>query len=526
MTDSKIASTRQLLATGIPPRDVAKTLVSPSQPSTDGSPPGPGNSPPVRIAQDRRNRVHQHRGADECDLRVGPQPYRALYSVFEVTRIDQANGGRYHLETDPFWGCTMLRSRLFRSIGLLISPMLVLPFPTTSSANERGASRYLLSESCERIKNDRQVLTEDDDPELRARGEKLTSAIASVRGVRGLLLLTDSTFRLIVGPDFVPPTDGWAKDLGIEVVTSCIPDQFIDLARSEISKLALANNPKGYTSVGYSPVSDSVEAFSTALSDSEMDRAVSSAFKGDSADWWLSLYTGVDGGPAFRSADVANHFGGSKIVILKNFPGGNKICSSGFYVTSPYGPFMLTAKHCSLDQNGVPKIGYPVANGVPSNTGSSSFGSIAAVAGSGLDFALINGSTYAGRTYSFTDDTSSRPVFGTVGYNLIDSFCNYGHVTRRRCAGVWILSALITYDGEQHDLTVSQDQCAPTGSPLADFGDSGGPIVREVTLGKVNAAGMMVTKGSYSIPGGLMCTRGDERWSTMAATFGLSIVNG
>jgi hypothetical protein len=323
--------------------------------------------------------------------------------------------------------------------------------------------------------------------------EALSATYDKIAGVRGILFDSAGAPTLVVSPD----SERSALPNGVGVLTSCVTDQSLAETIRVVTATKLIDEQ--FISVGYNPYTDKIAVISSLPVD-EINRDLPNPDD-----------VAVSSGSAARTGrndDGPPHYSGARLV----FPGGQ--CSSGFYATSGYGPFMLTAGHCG-------NLYDAVSNG----TGSSSFGSVAARSFPNPDLMIINGSTYAGRVYNAANTTSNTGVSGSGDPSLGVSYCNFGSFILLACSNYNILSTQYCDTGGcTNNLAYTERACA--WGPVVQSGDSGGAVGANLSSGKVGARGIVIAGGSFTDAKGCHYVRWDHKWSTIAATYGLTIVNG
>ena len=203
---------------------------------------------------------------------------------------------------------------------------------------------------------------------------------------------------------------------------------------------------------------------------------------------------------ATRLSDSTPHWGGASIT------NGGGTCSSGMSVKNSAGTrFMVTAGHCFLAGQAVRSPGSPyyawgtVVNRAPFPT---------------WDMELIGGSSYG--NYAYTGPVVSngfKPFLGAadpvVGFN---NYCHSGQTSGEGCG-----HTVTGLNGQFCDAA----GCTPglityTGGPMIQPGDSGSPFYVYAGTSGIHARGINI---AYS--GSTMFA---EKWSTIAARFGVTIV--
>lgn len=371
-------------------------------------------------------------------------------------------------------------------IAALIMPAIQSGKATAGPAINGGCAREVVGNIASDLE-----LTGDDA----LRAEKLTSSLENDAGFLALVPQRSGGFMLISEPDFVDGLQKSVADPSVSVVPSCIASGTVAAAKAAASRLSYDKGE--FSGVHYNPYTDEIVVLSSnvqRLREAVSSDAVAAKLATDS-DLSFVAQSSADASRLGRTADTAPHWAGANIIV------GGAGCSSGFYVSSGFGPFMLTAGHCGA-------VGSSVTNG----TGSSSFGTIAARAFPDPDIEIMNGATYSGRVYSANDNTSNKAVFGSSNPSLNVTYCQYGAQSRRVCGAYSNLSAQFC------DVSGCTNNLAFTTQSGAIPGDSGGAVGIELSNGKIGARGTVVAGGAAQ--------RYDQKWGTIAATFGLTIVNG
>lgn len=232
---------------------------------------------------------------------------------------------------------------------------------------------------------------------------------SGVEGVRAVVFDADANPTVIAVPDAPRPETGYPT------LTSCVRDQDIDTVDDAITGLDVEGEE--FVAAGYSPYADRID-IRTSLD----PRVVADALPASLTDRHIRIRQ-ANASRADRRWDYAAHYAGARI----NDGSGGYECSSGFHVwSSAYGPFMLSAGHCS---SGVSQV---------FNNGDNSqyFGTVSAYSFPNPDLLMMNGSTYVGRTYSEPNQTGWARVEGASnpGYNV--SYCNNGANSRETCSNL------------------------------------------------------------------------------------------
>ncbi len=318
-----------------------------------------------------------------------------------------------------------------------------------------------------------------------------------VHGVRAVVFDSDGNPTVVVTPDVPRPALAYA------MLVSCVRDQDLAAVDEGIAAISLIDDQ--FVSAGYSPFTDRIQVV-TNLDPKAIAAALPYAMPGRQMS--------VDNAKASRADrrwDFAQHYAGAQI---NDGSSSGYDCSSGFYVWSAaYGPFMLSAGHCSW---GVPQV---------FNNGNNSqyFGTVAARSFPNPDLLIMNGSTYIGRTYSGPDQTTWARVEGASNPTYSISYCNNGASSLETCSN--LSNSVSTYcdaSGCTTDLAYHERACA--WGPIAAGGDSGGPVTYHKANGRQQAKGIVIAEGS----GGTPCAyrMWYHKWTTISNIWGLSIVNG
>lgn len=204
---------------------------------------------------------------------------------------------------------------------------------------------------------------------------------------------------------------------------------------------------------------------------------------------------------ASRLSDSTPHWGGASIT------NGSGTCSSGMSVKNSAGTrFMVTAGHCFLAGQAIRSPGSPyyawgtVVNRAPFPT---------------WDMELLGGSSYGNRAYTGPVVANGNKPFLGAGDPVV-GFANYCH------------SGQTSGEGCGHKVTGLNGQfcdaagCTPglityTGGPMIKPGDSGSPFY--VYAG--DSSGIYARGINIAYSGSTMFA---EKWSTIAARFGVTIV--
>ena len=201
-----------------------------------------------------------------------------------------------------------------------------------------------------------------------------------------------------------------------------------------------------------------------------------------------------------RDADPAPHRGGSSIVNAQQ----TRLCSSGFSVhrAADGKDYMLTAGHCF--SNGQAVFG---ADGV-------AWGTVQWRAQfPAKDMEMIGGKTYRGQIYGGNGTGTARNVVGAGDGTIGSTYCQSGTVSTETCNHV-LQSNSATYCDDTDPPLCTTGMATYTNGGTG--GDSGGPYYLKYANGTVSARGIIIAvSGSYGYA---------HKWSTLASTFGVTIV--
>jgi hypothetical protein len=286
-----------------------------------------------------------------------------------------------------------------------------------------------------------------------------------------------------------------AAKLNAEVVPSCIDIQVLDEAWVRAAKAKYVEGE--FTSVGYDPRTDTVAVITT-MNPLE--------FQFPNQD--DVTLTPMARGSVLRLGrldDVSPYKGGGRIITADGQP-----CSTGFYVnSSTFGTVMVTSGHCA-DANGE-----TILNG-------NMIHSLGTIEGRQLpnpDLALIDGRTYLARSFAWEDNSTLKSVANSANPLTGTYYCNLGSFSQRVCSTYSSLNMqFCDVEGCTTGLAFTSQHCQY--GPLAEGGDSGGGIVRELADAKIGARGIVVAGGQS----GDYCVRYDHRWSTVASTYSATIM--
>lgn len=334
---------------------------------------------------------------------------------------------------------------------------------------------------------------------LADRAEALTAELER-QGVRAVVF--DATARPTVIVDRTFDT----TQVGYATLVSCVSDAELDSVRARLRTLNLAKGES--IGFGYDIRHDRIDI------DTSLDeRAIRIALPEPLADSDLVHVARIGLERLSRSSDQSPHRGGAH---TNGAEGG---CSSGFPIKHPsFGNSILTAGHCGA-------CGTNVANGNYSD----SFGTVIQnpyrpdLGNVEYDFAVVDGSTYTGRIYTQTNDTTTDALDGHTGPSLNVGYCMVGAESRRLCAEYDDLTREFCDAGGCTRHTALAERVCTSGV-LGRRGDSGGPVIRELENGKVGARGLVVG-GTRSCYYGVY-QRYDHRFTKIAADFGFTTLDG
>lgn len=290
---------------------------------------------------------------------------------------------------------------------------------------------------------------------------------------------------------------------GIQVALSCVDSGLIKSAKSAVSDAAMA--PGDYSSVGYNVLTDSVDVITTLDPIWVTNRIGDAASKAGST---LRIQTSDKGGvnrSAGRLADTEPFFGGGRIHISGNG------CSTGFYINSTTrGTVMLTAGHCTASD------GVTVWNGSDTLT----LGTIEGRSFPDPDLATMDGKSYAARSFSANNDTSSKAISNAVNPGTGATYCQMGSYIQRVCSSYSSLDTQFCDPGCTNHLAFTSRLCSS--GPLALSGDSGGGVMREASNGTLGARGIVIAAGPIGT--GNVCVRYDHILPTILAYYHATVV--
>jgi hypothetical protein len=192
-------------------------------------------------------------------------------------------------------------------------------------------------------------------------------------------------------------------------------------------------------------------------------------------------------------------------------------CSSGFAVVSGCQRYMTTAGQ------------YDSSNGNSVNGCQSVYGSSCSVSDRWytqqarpnfptVDVRVVSGSSYTNRVYSATNTYSNVAITGFGNPASGTPYCQYGVFSGRVC---------FTMDGVQASWCdaegcTSNLAYATEAYPVGQPGDSGGPVVRELSSGYGGRGLVVAGDQSGPVGGSTYYTIYWQRWNDVAATLGMT----
>lgn len=394
--------------------------------------------------------------------------------------------------------------KLLASVFLCIFSVLLSIRPATAQecAREIAAKEF-----------DRNLILTDESKIDRQ--EALTNKYQYQLGFRSLLTGNSGATYLVVDDQADDALIKSAETDGLKVIESCVSSR--DLQTTLDTLTALTPDDTGdYSTIGYY-VYDDVIYVTSSIPAQDVESALNRAgLTTESQAETVHFLQGKKG--AFsrtsggRAADVSPHYGASQIVK------GTKVCSSAFKVINSTGDqSMMSAGHC-FNLNDL------IANGTGSTSGSNYFGKVVYKTFPDPDLLSISQSQYVARIYSSTDNGSNKAIFGAGDPTLQTTYCNYGNPSLRICTEYVGLSVAVDFGGVTTNLAWALSAPGCPFGPLGQSGDSGGPIGREFSTGKIGARGLTIAAENPNPDN--RCTRYDHKWSTIASIFNVSIVNG
>ncbi len=296
---------------------------------------------------------------------------------------------------------------------------------------------------------------------------------------------------------------------------SCVDDGILTAAHEALESLDVGSGE--FAAVGYDGLVDAVVITSTFTVDEvvagvaaglpdpgRVDAAVGSQI--------LRIEVAEPGASPLlgRANDTSPFWGGGKTRTL--FTGYYNQCTTGFYLNSTTnGTVMLTAGHCSEGQNG---------RAVWNGNQSAKVGTTEAAHFPDPDLALIDGSAYAARSYSWNDQTSNKAISSSAEPTTGVVYCQMGATSLRVCAAYNALDVTLEHEGGiTRHLARASGPAGPGGS-LGSPGDSGGGVYRELSGGTLSARGMVQAGWCTAVT----CYRFDHKLSTILSTFSATVV--
>lgn len=310
-------------------------------------------------------------------------------------------------------------------------------------------------------------------------------------------------YWIFVDQDAVARFQDGIAGTGVQVVAGCVSTELIDKTMR-----ALEASPRrgsgDFSSVTYDVFTDSLNIVTTEPADQVRSRiaAVDPEASKLEAQGALRVTTAEAGAVqrlAGRLADTPPFFGGGRICT------DTGACSTGFYIDSATrGTVMLTAGHCGVN-------GDPVLNGNEQLV----VGLIEGRSFPNPDLAVIDGNTYAARSFSANDNSSSKAISNAVNPTTGVTYCQMGWVSRRVCSSYSSLNAQFCDEaGCTNGLAFTSRPCSS--GPLGQEGDSGGGVFKEAS-GTLSARGVAIAAGPIGT--GANCARYDHRLSTILAHY-------
>lgn len=172
---------------------------------------------------------------------------------------------------------------------------------------------------------------------------------------------------------------------------------------------------------------------------------------------------------------------------------------------------MVTAGHCSEGLNG---------RAVWNGNQTAQVGTTEAAHFPDPDLALIDGSAYAARSYSWNDQTTNKAISASAEPTTGVVYCQMGATNLRICAAYSALDVTLEdAGGITRHLAQANGPSGP-GMSLGSVGDSGGGVYRELTGGTLSARAVVVA-GFCTVT---TCYRWDHKRSTILSTFTATVV--
>lgn len=297
---------------------------------------------------------------------------------------------------------------------------------------------------------------------------------------------------------------GVASAGAAHLAVGCVHAEAVEEVKALVA--AAAHGRDDFSSVSYNVFTDSVDVITS------LDAASLADELGAKGDFELTSMVRVvesEAGSvsrmAGRLADTAPFFGGARISL----PLGG--CSTGFYLNSATrGTVMLTAGHCASNGTTVRNWNDTLTVGV--------------IEGRSLpnpDLAVIDGQSYAARSFSANDNTSSKAISNAVNPTTGATYCQLGGFSYRICSTYSSLNAqFCDASGCTNDLAFTSRDC--TLGTLVRPGDSGGGVFREADDGTLGARGIVVAGGRIGT--GAQCARYDHRLPTILDWYDAAVV--
>jgi hypothetical protein len=121
-------------------------------------------------------------------------------------------------------------------------------------------------------------------------------------GARSLILVAGDRLRLMVDETFVEPHPGWAEGLHAEIVVSCVPSRLLKIAEDVVSSDAVTD-PTAFSSVGYNPFRDIVEA-GTTRDVARLRRTIEERYGAPVPENLVEIGRFISGGPAVATSSA------------------------------------------------------------------------------------------------------------------------------------------------------------------------------------------------------------------------------
>jgi hypothetical protein len=335
--------------------------------------------------------------------------------------------------------------------------------------------------------------------------EALQAKYENDSGFLGVVVSREE-FRVVVDAGTSTNLRDRLRAAGIAAALSCVDSELVDRAKSAFEKTAFSQGE--FSSVAYNVLTDSVDIITT-LQPDEVNALLG-----------LDATSGTGGVVRITHAreDSLRRLAG-RLSDSEPFWGGAKVqtasaaCSTGFYINSTTrGTVMLTAGHCFSN-------GQTIKNGDNSLT-------VGVLEGRSLpdpDLAVIDGETYAARSYSANNVGSSKIIHSSANPATAVTYCSMGYVLQRVCSQYSSLTAqFCDAFGCTNSLAFTSRPCS-TGA-LGKAGDSGGGVFREITDGTLGARGTVVAGGEVGPAPN--CVRYDHKRQTILNFYNATVVLG